>query len=170
LRILVTGASGAGSTTLGQALAARLDCPFFDSDDYFWRKPEPPFIDKRAPAERLALLSADLQRVPHCVVAGGVDGWGAPVEDAFDLIVFLVLDTAIRLARLRARELRRFGAVDAGFIAWAAQYDEGALPGRSLARQRDWLAQRRCPVVEITGDGSVEQRVARVMQHLDMRQ
>lgn len=165
-RILVTGASGAGSTTLAQALAGRLGWACLDSDDYFWLRPEPPFDARRAPGERLALLSADLERQPHCVLAGGIDGWGAEVEDAFDLIVFLYLDAGIRVQRLRERELRRFGVpADAEFIAWAAQYDDGAQPGRSLARQRAWLAQRHCPVVEIAGDLGVEQRMDIVLRH-----
>lgn len=170
LRILVTGAAGAGSTTLAAALAGHLGCTCLDSDDYFWVKPEPPFQDRRSPEGRLALLAADLERAPRCVLAGGIDGWGGPVEDAFDRIVFLYLDAAVRLERLRARELRRFGAADPEFLAWAAQYDEGAMDGRSLARQRAWLARRRCPVIEIEGDLSVAQRMAAVLENLPRSQ
>jgi hypothetical protein len=36
LRILITGASGTGTTTLGGALAQQLNCGFFDADDYYW--------------------------------------------------------------------------------------------------------------------------------------
>jgi hypothetical protein len=35
-RIHILGASGSGTTTLGHALAARLQCPHFDTDAYFW--------------------------------------------------------------------------------------------------------------------------------------
>lgn len=31
---VVMGVSGSGKTTVGQALAARLDCPFYDGDDF----------------------------------------------------------------------------------------------------------------------------------------
>lgn len=32
--VVMMGVSGAGKTTVGQALAARLACPFFDADDF----------------------------------------------------------------------------------------------------------------------------------------
>jgi uridine kinase len=42
-RVHILGASGAGTTTLAQALAARLGCPQYDVDDYFWLPSDPPF-------------------------------------------------------------------------------------------------------------------------------
>ena len=33
-QIVVMGVMGAGKTTIGRALAARLDCPFYDADDF----------------------------------------------------------------------------------------------------------------------------------------
>ena len=41
-RIHILGASGSGTTTLGRALAERLQCPHFDADDYFWVPTDPP--------------------------------------------------------------------------------------------------------------------------------
>lgn len=37
-RIHILGASGAGTTTLGHALAERLPHVHLDSDDYFWEQ------------------------------------------------------------------------------------------------------------------------------------
>lgn len=166
MRIHITGASGAGSSTLAIALARCLGWRCLDGDDYFWLRPEPPFEARRAPQERLAPLLSDMAEAGDVVLAGSVDGWGRELEDAFDLIVFLRLNTDIRLQRLRAREMQRFGAVDADFLAWAAQYDTGTLEGRSLSRQYEWLAARSCPVLEIEGDLSVEERMRRVLGRL----
>ena len=102
----------------------------------------------------------------RCGASGFDRRLGLELEDAFDLIVFLRLDTDIRIQRLRAREIQRFGAVDADFLAWAAQYDTGTLEGRSLSRQRDWLSARSCPVLVIEGDLSVEERMRRVLDGL----
>ncbi|MFL6605024.1 MAG: hypothetical protein ACJ8R9_27330 [Steroidobacteraceae bacterium] len=45
MRILITGASGSGTTTFGRALATEMDWAFFDADDYYWMPSDPPFRD-----------------------------------------------------------------------------------------------------------------------------
>ena len=48
LRIYLTGAAGAGVTTLGRALASTLQLPHFDVDDYYWYPSDPPYKIGRA--------------------------------------------------------------------------------------------------------------------------
>lgn len=169
LRIHITGASGCGTSTLAAAVAAALGGVHLEADDYYWLRTSPPFTTKRDRSERLSLLLNDLRASNVAVVAGSVAEWGRDLEDCFDLIVFLRLDTPTRVARLQRRETERFGHVNPPFLEWAAQYDEGMLPGRSLARQRAWLAARSCPVVELRSDVSVEKLVASVVQALARR-
>lgn len=164
LRIHITGASGSGVSTLGAALAAAIGAVPLEADDYYWLPTTPPFQHKRPPAERLARLLADQAAHPRTVLAGSVLGWGAELEHGFDLVVFLYLETALRVERLRAREIERLGHADPAFLEWAALYDAGPPEGRSLAKHRAWLAERRCPVVELHGDDSVEQRLARIFR------
>jgi hypothetical protein len=166
MRILVTGASGSGTSTLAAAVASTTGGVHLDADAYYWLPTTTPFQARRDTAERLARLTADLAACGTAVVSGSVVGWGAAVEDAFDLIVFLTLATAIRVERLRARELRVLGRVDPAFIDWAAQYDEGPPVGRSLARHHAWLASRRCPVLALDGDLTVQARLDAVRQAL----
>ena len=59
-RIHILGASGSGTTTLGRALAERLQYPHFDTDDYFWLPTDPPYTQQRARTERAQLLMDDL--------------------------------------------------------------------------------------------------------------
>ena len=93
----------------------------------------PPFQHKREPALRLSLLLADLDNATSSVLSGSVVHWGPEIEESVSAIIFLTLPAPLRVARLREREIARFGRVDADFLAWAAQYDEGRLAGRSLA-------------------------------------
>lgn len=54
MRILITGAAGTGTTTLGRALAAEMGCGFFfDADDYYWIASDPPFQQKQEHEIRL---------------------------------------------------------------------------------------------------------------------
>lgn len=164
--IHITGASGAGTSTLGAALAQALGGVHVEADDHYWWPTDPPFTRKRAPDERLAGLLAELDRHPVAVLAGSVVGWGAALEDRFDLVVFLTLDATLRVARLREREIARLGHADPAFLAWAAQYDDGPVVGRSLSKHRAWLAERSCPVLELHGDLSVAQRLDAVLARL----
>lgn len=161
MQILITGASGSGTTTLGRALANKLGLTFLDADDYYWLPGNPPFQQKRERTLRLSLLLADLNKVESAVLSGSVVNWGSEIEESFSLIIFLTLPAPIRVARLRERELAHVGQVDLNFLAWAAQYDEGGMAGRSLAIHERWLSERSCEVVRIDGDLSVEERVVR---------
>jgi hypothetical protein len=78
MRVHIVGASGAGTTTLGRALARRLTCPHLDTDDYFWLPSQPPFQNIRPAVERRTLLGADLARHPGWVLSG------SPVQRLLD--------------------------------------------------------------------------------------
>lgn len=158
-RVYITGAAGSGTSFLGRALAERLNVPHLDTDSFFWAVSDPPYTQRRPIEERLALIHA--QQDGGWVLSGSADGWGEPVIEGAELIVFLVTPTPIRLARIRRRETEKFGnRIKAGgdmaenhrdFLNWAASYDEPYFRGRSLQRHRDWLEGRTEPVLELSG-------------------
>jgi adenylate kinase family enzyme len=161
-RIHVTGASGAGVTSLGRALADALAVPHHDTDDYFWQPTIPPYQHKREIADRLRLMREMFLGRADWVLSGSVEGWGDPIVPDFDLVVFLHTAKEIRLQRLRAREARHFGvdAVAAGgwrhretedFIEWASHYDAGDREGRTFENHQAWLAKLPCCVLRLDG-------------------
>ena len=179
-RVQITGASGAGTTTLGRALATLMAVPHHDSDDYFWEPTDPPFERKRDEAERLTLMERLFLPRAGWVLSGSLVGWGDPLIPLFDLVVYLSAPTELRAARLRAREARTFGS-DAtrpggwrhpeteAFVAWASAYDAGPPDGRSLAKHERWLAALPCPVLRLDGSrptgelaGTVVDRLPRI--------
>ena len=167
MRILVTGASGSGATTVGQTLAKRFNFSFLDADDYFWQPSDPPFQFKRDRLPRLSMILADLtSATTGAVVSGSIVDWGIELEDSFSFIVFLTVPAPIRIERLRARELSRFGRADPKFLEWAAQYDQGYMEGRSLIKHERWLSARKCRVLRIDGDVALGDRIERILQAL----
>ena len=156
------GASGTGTTTLGRALGNDLSFRVFDTDDYYWLPSTQPFQQKQDPKVRLANLLQNLNVTTRAIISGSILNWGLELEDSLSLIVFLSVPAEIRVARLKARETRLYGSVDPQFLAWAAQYDEGKMSGRSRERHEQWLAKRTCPVLRIDGDTSTADRVGRV--------
>jgi adenylate kinase family enzyme len=152
-RIHVMGAPGAGTTTLGRLLAQQRGIPHFDSDDYHWFTSDPePYRRRRNPDHRRALLSADLDAHPAWVLSGSLCGWGDVFVPRFDCIVFCTAPTDVRLERIRARELARYGLerLEAGgdlhgvfvkFLDWAAAYETDSERMRSLAFERAWVGE-----------------------------
>ena len=165
MRILVMGASGSGTTTLAVELARRQGWQHVDADDCYWLPTDPPYREKREPADRLAMILGLLGQ-DDVVISGSVMNWGAALEESFDLVVFLYLDTNIRVGRLHEREQAEVGFVDPAFLDWAASYDRGTQEGRNLARHIDWLGKRDCAVLKLCGNLSVETRCRNVERRL----
>lgn len=169
LRVLVMGGPGSGTSTLGRALAKMINARHLETDDYQWQQDSQGravFQIKTDLVCRTQAFVRDLQYSGPVVVSGSLDGWGRSVEDNFDLVVFCVLDTSLRLQRIRERDEHRFGRVNQTFLEWAAGYDDGNRPGRSRASHEKWLAARCQPVVRIQGDLTLEGQLEKVLQAL----
>jgi adenylate kinase family enzyme len=150
-RIHIMGASGAGVTTLGRALADALAIPHHDTDDYFWQPTIPPYQKKREIADRLRLMREMFLGRADWVLSGSLEGWGGPIVPDFDLVVLLYTAKEIRLRRLRAREARPLGAdavATGGWrhqkpktsLKWASHYDTATARGRTFQKHQAWLA------------------------------
>lgn len=178
-RIHVLGAAGCGTSTLGRALATALSSQVFDSDDFYWQPTDPPFTQKRPAAERLALMEAMFLPRRSWVLSGSFMGWCDPIVPRLTHVVFISMPPAIRLARLRARERRRYGkAILPGgpqhrqycsFLDWAMSYDDpgAGFIGRTRANHEAWLAEMRCPVIRVDGSRPVNELVEQVSGSLD---
>ena len=180
-RIHITGPSGAGSTTLGHALADRLDYPVHDSDDYYWLPTSPPYRLPRPAEERAGLFAEMVGTRADWIFTGSLMGWGDRFVPLLDLVVFLYVPAECRLMRLRQRETAHFGddAVAPGgwrheetedFLEWASHYDDGTRDGRNLENQRAWLANLPCPVLELQGTLPRAELVEAVVGRLEMLQ
>lgn len=176
-RIHILGASGSGTTTLAAALAERLGCPHHDTDTFFWLSTDPPFQHIRERVARTALLRTELEQPGGWVLSGSLCGWGDVFIPLFDLVVFLFVPADLRMARLRAREVTRYGAETIAlggamhkgsteFLQWAAGYDEGGLEIRSLRVHNEWLATLPGPVLRLERVASVADNLAAVLRAL----
>jgi len=171
-RIHILGASGSGTTTLGRALATRLQCLHLDTDDSFWLPTDPPLTHERERTERQYLLMDTLNAHASWVLSGSLCGWGDVAIPLFELAVYQWLPTDLRMERLRQRERKRYGArilsggdmyaSSQAFLAWAAAYDEGGLDIRSRRLHEQWLGILPCPIVYFEGEYTISEQIAMV--------
>jgi adenylate kinase family enzyme len=176
-RVHILGASGAGVTTLGRAVADALAAPHHDTDDYYWTPTTPPYREKRRADERLRLMRLMFVPRSEWVLTGSLDDWGSDLAALFDLVVFVRTPVEVRLARLRQREALRYGtqALAPGgwqhedceaFIDWASHYEDGRREGRHLARHLAWLRTLSCPVLHVDGTRAIKDLAAEIVAAL----
>lgn len=175
-RIHITGASGAGTSTLGAALARRLRHPHVDADSIYWLPTDPPFTTPRSREDRAALADQLLPMDGAWVFSGSAPGWTTSLEPAYDLIIFLTLDPAIRMERLRRRETERYGArlavggdmaeASAKFLEWAAAYDVARPEQRSQVFHEAWLERQTAPILRLDAASPAGQLVDAAMAPL----
>jgi len=164
--IHILGASGTGTSTLARGLATALESQAFDTDDFFWRPTDPPFQGKRPAPERVALMQEMFLPRADWVLSGSATGWGDPIIPYLTHVVFLSMPAPARLARLRQRERRRYGALIQpggareaayrGFLDWAMGYDDEGFTGRSRRAHEAWLAGLACPVIRLDAGQSAD--------------
>jgi adenylate kinase family enzyme len=170
----IMGAPGAGTTSLGAALAEQLGCPHFDTDDVYWFTEDAlRYRRKRNPDHRRKLLAEHLASSEAWVLSGSLCGWGDVFIPQFDLVVWLWLPAAVRIPRIELRERLRYGEervtyggdlheVFEKFKHWAAACDEEGGGVRSRGNELTWLAQLTCPVLKIEEEMKIGRLVDRV--------
>ena len=177
-RIHIFGASGSGTSSLASALAARHGHRHLDTDDFYWFPTDPPYQQARPREVRLSLLASALAQSPSWVLSGSLCGWGDPLIPEFDLVVFLVVPTPVRLTRLRAREAVRYGhqAIAPGgerhdahvaFLDWAGRYDAGGAEMRSRVLHEAWLSTLPGAVLRLEGNRTVAKQLAQIEKAIE---
>jgi hypothetical protein len=176
-RIHVLGAPGSGTTTLAATLAAVTGWPHHDADAALWEATDPPFTRLRPVPARQALLRSWLEGSRHWILSGSALGWGEPFEPLVELVIYLHLDPATRMLRLRRREALRHGPRIAPggdmrgrhleFMDWAEAYDTARAEQRSAWLHSAWLADRSCPVLRLDSGAHAPETLARAaLAHL----
>ncbi len=175
-RIHIMGAPGAGTSSLGRALAEQLNYNHLDVDDVYWFTDDDlPYRRKRNPDHRRKLLAERLSCAESWILSGSLCGWGDVFIPQFDLVIWLWLPAEIRLLRIEQRERGRYGhgRLDPGgdlhpvfekFKYWAAtcDTDEGGL--RSKGYELEWIKRLECPVLKMETEMPVSEMMEVVLQ------
>lgn len=159
--IIVFGASGSGTTTLGRMLAAQLNFTHLDADDFFWEDTDIPFTVKRPREQCINKLREAISASRGFVLSGSIVSWDETVLPLLDLAVYVSTPTDVRIERIKAREYDRFGdrILEGGdmfnkhheFIEWARMYDTAGMEQRSHILHMEWSKSLKCPMIELDG-------------------
>ena len=164
--IIIFGPAGSGKTTLGKRVAEKLKYPYFDIDDYIWKKDvEKPFSAMYSRTEKIDRLMNDISKGDNFVMAGSMDSFNSPFVPLFDLAVHITASVEVRIQRIHQRESKIFGnriliggdlyEEHQQFLNNSAKYDEdNASP--SMKVHEKWAETLPCKVIKISGEAALE--------------
>lgn len=178
MKLLIFGASGSGTTTLGKEVERRSNFKHLDVDDYYWKKTKLLFQEKIPLTERNKKLKADFNKFENVIVSGSMVSWGKEWEIAFDLAVFIRLENKERIKRLKKRETERYGDKlltdekiqrnSNAFLEWANQYENSSFNGRTLKIHNNWIKLLDCKVLRINGEVELKYNVEKVLTEIKL--
>jgi len=179
--IIVFGASGAGSTTLGKEIARRLKFQHLDIDDYLWCwNTKIPFTAVRSQEERTKHLMDEIKKHPDFVISGTIFSDKNLFEPLLDLAVFVSTPADVRARRVHDRECARWGerVLPGGdmykttrfhgdfndYVINAQKYETADVLkfGRKLHEQ--WISELPCPVLHVDGTKDLSQNADWVIE------
>lgn len=175
--IHVYGASGSGTTTLGEAISSKYGYEHLDTDHYFWLPTNPPYMSKRDVTDRISLMKKKMEENDKIIISGSLCGWGDVFIPLFHLAIRIVTPTDIRINRLKDREYKNFGdrirfhgdmyEDHLSFIKWAKEYDNGDESMRSKAMHDKWSKLLTCNQVILDGTKRVEDNLELLKSELE---
>lgn len=167
--IIITGSSGSGKSTLGRLVAAELNIPYFDIDDFLWRWDTPvPYTVMCSREEKISGLMNAIAPHDHFCMGGSMSSFHEHFDPLFDLSVLLTCDPALRTRRIQARKLQQFGTrilpggdmyeENCRFLASVPSYDDGT-GSPNLRDHTAWLESLPCPMLRLDGARPLEENV-----------
>lgn len=174
--IMIIGPSGSGKTTLGRLVATELGYPYFDVDDYIWRKDsEEPYTVMYSRDEKISRLSNDISQCHHFVMAGSMSSFHEAFDDKFEMMVLLYVNPDIRAERVNARAIERFGnrVLRGGdmyeshmkFLEYNRKYETDGSP--NISEQREWMSGLPCKKMELDGTRDLAENVKLIVDEWD---
>lgn len=171
--IAVIGLNGSGKSTLAHALADALGLFEMDVEDYYFPEQRrsrrellehkaridtgylraQPFSASRTGEEVQAALLSDIKAHPGFVLSCVELRWDAELLAAIDLVFFLRTPVDVRRARMKDRDVRRFGA---RVLPGGDMYEQQlAFYEKAAARRgedvEESAAALSCPVIYLDG-------------------
>ncbi|KOF01854.1 hypothetical protein OB69_16110 [Roseivirga seohaensis subsp. aquiponti] len=176
MKILIFGASGSGTTTLGKEIEKIAGFTHLDVDDYYWKKTDPPFQEKITLPKRNDKLKTDFERHKNVIISGSMVSWGKEWQTLFNLVVFVQINPKTRMERLQKREVERYGMKlltdkktqedSRAFLEWAKQYENPNFNGRSLKIHNNWIELLDCKVIRIDGGEELQKKTDKILAEI----
>ena len=167
--IIICGLYGAGKSTLGKALAEKLNFHFIDNENLYFPKTDPYYLysSPRTHEEAEKLLLDEIKEYKNFVLAS-VKGDYKDADCFFQLAVWLDVPKEIRIQRVKHRSFQKFGKrmMPGGDLYQQEKGFFDFVESRKESTVEEWLQSLTCPVIRIDGREPVEVNIQFIVEKM----
>ena len=171
--IIVCGLNGVGKSTLGKALADRLNYHFIDNEDLYFPKTDPDYIyaSQRTREEVERLLLEKIRTHNNFVFVSVKGDYGETACSFFRYAVLIEVPRDIRLKRVRDRSFGKFGKrmLKGGDLYEREERFFEFVRSRSEDTVEKWIADRdeKIPVIRVDGTKQTEENIGIITEWIN---
>ena len=169
--IQICGLNGCGKSTLGKALAERMNFHFIDIENLYFSRTniDEPYTNPKSRAEVEKLLAEEINKHPDFVFAAVKGDYGNDIIPLYDYIVVIDVPKDIRSQRVRNRSYQKFG--NRILVGGDLYSQEEAFFQMVDSREDDyianWLQKVSSPIIRVDGTKTVEDNVEYILRLID---
>jgi len=177
MKIQIIGGSGTGKSTLARYISEKEKIKWIDTDNYLWK--DDTFTENHPIEKRKEMYQKDIKSYNCYVVSGSIFMWCPNGFSNRDLLVFLSLDEAIRMDRLRNREIKRNskmrldenGKYTNDFLEWCKTYwtEKDKSKAGTFAEQEYQMEISKSPVLKLDSSKSLEELNVEILNQLKLQ-
>lgn len=169
--IIVCGLNGVGKSTLGKALADRLNYHFIDNEDLYFPKTDPDYIyaSQRTREEVERLLLEEIRTHNNFVFVSVKGDYGETACSFYRYAVLIEVSRNIRLQRVRDRSFGKFGErmLKGGDLYKREEKFFEFVRSRSENTVEKWIETVKFPVIRVDGTKPTEENIGIITEWIN---
>ena len=168
--IIMCGLNGVGKSTLGKALAERLNFYFIDNEDLYFPKTDPnyTYAAPRTRKEVEKLLFREIKAHENFIFTSVKGDYGEIVSSFFQYAVLLDVPKDIRIQRVKNRSFQKFGnrMLPGGDLYEQEERFFDFVQSRAENSVEEWIQSLKCPVIRVDGTKPLEENINFIKEQL----
>ena len=168
--IIMCGLNGTGKSTLGKALAEKLNFYFIDNEDLYFPKTDPNYIyaSPRTREEVENLLFSEIRAHENFVFASVKGDYGEAIYPFFQYAVLIDVPKDIRIQRVKNRSFQKFGKriFPGGDLHEQEERFFDFVKSRSENAVEEWVRSLSCPIIRVDGVRPIEENINIIIEQI----
>ena len=170
--VIICGLNGVGKSTLGKALAEKLEFHFIDNENLFFPVAAPlySYAFPRTREEAEEHLFKEIRSHKNFIFASVRADYGELIAPFFQYAVLIDVPKDIRIQRVKNRSFQKFGnrMLPGGDLHEREENFFNLVQSRTENIVGEWLQSLSCPIIRVDGTKSIEENTKFLIEQLQI--